>query len=248
MLLFTSALRQATGLLLMAVAAPIFGVLCLFLLPSRRLRIRLCNLFGHVVGRLVLRICSASVDDNIKSAMDASFPAIYVSNHTSPLDIFLGIWLSPYGVVGIAKKEVIYYPFFGQLYWVSGHLRIDRKDHGKAVEALKDTAEMVKAQNLGLWLWPEGTRSKDGRLLPFKKGFAHLAIATGLPVVPVVVTNAHRGWRKNSFIIEACRVGVQVLPPISTKGWSVATLDENVETVRQAFLAALPEDQRTLPA
>ncbi len=245
MLLFTSALRQAAGLLLMAVAAPVFGVACVILLPSRRLRIRLCNFFGHVFGRLVLRICSARVDARAKDAMDAVFPAIYVSNHTSPLDIFLGIWLSPYGVVGIAKKEVVYYPFFGQLYWISGHLRIDRKDHGKAVEALRDTAEMVRRERLGLWLWPEGTRSKDGRLLPFKKGFAHLAIATGLPVVPVVITGAHRGWRKNSFLIEACTIGVQVLPPIATDGWTVATLDAHVETVRAAFLAALPEDQRT---
>jgi 1-acyl-sn-glycerol-3-phosphate acyltransferase len=243
MAFFVSLSRQAAGMLLLALLVPLFAVGCLVLLPSRVLRIRLCNVFGHICGRAVLAICGATVVGN-PSGTEAAFPAIYVSNHTSPLDIFLGIWLAPHRTVGVAKKEVIFYPLFGQLYFLSGHLRLDRKDHASAVAALAEVAAMIKKHGLGLWLWPEGTRSKDGRLGPFKKGFVHMALATRLPVVPVVVSGAHRGWKKGSFTIESCTMNVQVLPPIPTDRWRLETLDEHVAAVRGAFLSHLPEDQR----
>lgn len=238
-----SLLRQSAGLLLLALLVPVFALGCLLLLPSRVLRIRLCNLFGHLCGRAVLGICGTTVMGNPAGTRSA-FPAIYVSNHTSPLDIFLGIWLAPHRTVGVAKKEVVFYPLFGQLYLLSGHLRVDRKDHASAVAALAEVAAMIKKYGLGLWLWPEGTRSRDGRLGPFKKGFAHMALATRLPVVPVVVSGAHRGWSKGSIMIESCTVNVQVLAPIPTDTWRLETLDDHVATVRAAFLAHLPEDQR----
>jgi len=185
MLFFTSAVRQLLGLVIMMVGVPLFVVLCTLLLPWRPLRIRVCNVFGHIAGRAVLAVTGTTVTGNPKPAMNQAMPAIYISNHTSPVDIFLGMWLSPLGVCGVAKKEVVYYPFFGQLYLVSGHLRIDRSNRGSAIEALKATATLVRNHGLGIWIWPEGTRSKDGKLRAFKKGFAHLALATGLPVVPV---------------------------------------------------------------
>lgn len=248
MVLVTSSLRQLAGLVLMMVSTAIFVVLCVILLPSRYARIRVCNLFGHLVGRATLWICGTTVTGDGPTQMQARFPAIYVSNHTSPLDIFLGIWLSPFGTCGVAKKEVVYYPFFGQLYWVSGHLRVDRGNHEKAVRAMADTAQLMKKHTLGVWIWPEGTRARDGRLLAFKKGFAHLALASGLPVVPVVVTGAHRGWEKGSFLIRPCTVHIQVLDPIPTTEWRAETLDQHIAEVRNTFLAHLPADQRPVEA
>lgn len=228
----------------MAVAVVIFAVVCTLILPWRVARIRVCNLFGHIIGRAILAITGTTISGTAKADIEPTAPAIYVSNHTSPIDIFLGIWVAPFGTCGVAKKEVAYYPFFGQLYLVSGHLRIDRKNSGRAIEALQQTAELVKKNGLGIWIWPEGTRSADGRLRPFKKGFAHLAIATGLPVVPVVVEGAHRLWRKNSFVIHPGEVRVRVLPAISTKDWSLDTLEKNVAEVHRAINEALPPEQR----
>lgn len=246
MLLLTSALRMLLGTVLMAVSTVIFAVVCIVLLPSRILRIKVCNFFGHVIGRATIFIAGATPVGDGRAAMERVFPAIYVSNHTSPLDIFLGIWLSPFGTCGVAKKEVVWYPFFGQLYWVSGHLRLDRANRERAVEALKGTAEIMKTHGLGVWIWPEGTRARDGRLLPFKKGFAHLALATRLPVVPVVVTGAHKGWEKGSMLMRPCTVQVKVMPPISTKDWTLADIDAHVAEVREVFQRELPEDQRSL--
>ncbi len=228
----------------MVVAVVIFAVVCLLLLPWRPLRIRVCNVFGHIVGRAILAITGTTLVGDRRPALGASMPAIYISNHTSPIDIFLGIWLSPMGVCGVAKKEVVWYPFFGQLYLISGHLRIDRANRGSAIAALAKIAELVREQGLGIWIWPEGTRSRDGRLRAFKKGFAHLALATGLPVVPVVVTGAHRIWRKNSFLIHPGEVRVQVLPAIDTSRWTLETLDQHVSDVHRIVNEALPEEQR----
>ncbi len=243
MLLLTSLVRQLLGLAVMAVMAPLFAVGCLFL-PPRVWRIKFCNFFGHTMGRFVVWLCGTRIQGNPVPAMNAAMPAIYVSNHTSPLDIFLGIWLAPYGTCGVAKKEVVWYPFFGQLYLLSGHLRVDRGNHGRALEAMREVAELVRGKGLGIWLWPEGTRSRDGRLLPFKKGFAHLALATGLPVVPVVVSGAHRIWRKNSLFIDPGVVTIKVLPAIDTSAWRSETLDQHIADVRQAINAALPPEQQ----
>ncbi len=242
----SSLLRVALGLLVVALGVIVFMVVCTLLLPWRSARIRACNVFGHIVGRAVLWVSGARVAPGLRAQIDPTFPAIYVSNHTSPTDIFLGIWLAPLGTCGVAKKEVIWYPFFGQLYAISGHLRVDRANRENAVEAMRSTAEVVKAHRLGIWIWPEGTRSKDGRLLQFKKGFAHLALATRLPIVPVVVTGAHHNWKKNTLQIEATDIGVQILPPISTLDWTAERLDEHVAQVREQFLRHLPADQ--LPA
>lgn len=242
----TSLLRVTVGLVYMALAVAVFLVLCTLLLPWRSARIRVCNIFGHITGPFILWLAGARVEGADREKMRRNFPAIYVSNHSSVLDIFLGIWLSPVGVCGVAKKEVIWYPFFGQLYLLSGHLRIDRQNRERAVEALKQTADDVRRYNLGIWIWPEGTRARDGRLQPFKKGFAHLALATGLPIVPVVVSGAHRAWRKNSLEIVPCTLQVQVLEPISTRHWTLDTLDVHIDEVHQAFERALPADQ--LPA
>ncbi|MBM4365626.1 MAG: 1-acyl-sn-glycerol-3-phosphate acyltransferase [Deltaproteobacteria bacterium] len=239
-----SCLRYAVGLLLMAIAVVVFAVGCTLLLPWRVARIRLCNHFGHLVGRSILAVTGTRIVGDPKPAAKALGPAIYVSNHTSPLDIFIGIWLAPLGTCGVAKKEVVYYPFFGQLYLVSGHLRIDRKDRGSAIEALRDTARLVRDNGLGIWIWPEGTRSADGRLRRFKKGFAHLALATGLPVVPIAVEGAHQIWKKNSFLLHPGEVRVTVLPPIPTTGWKLDTLDEHIATVQQALNDALPAGQQ----
>lgn len=239
-----SCLRYTLGLCLMALAVVVFALGCTLLLPWRVARIKLCNHFGHLIGRSILAVTGTRVVGDPKSAANAAGPAIYVSNHTSPLDIFLGIWLAPLGTCGVAKKEVVYYPFFGQLYLVSGHLRIDRKDRGSAIEALRDIGKLVRDNGLGIWIWPEGTRSADGRLRSFKKGFAHLALATGLPVVPVAVEGAHRIWRKNSFLLHPGEVRVTVLPAISTASWKPESLDEHIATVQHALNAALPADQQ----
>ncbi len=238
-----SVLRLLAGAAFMAALTVPFLVVCVLLLPSRRMRIHVGNAFGHIIGRSCLAVAGVQVDPAVAEACAAQAPAIFVSNHASILDILVGIWLAPYGTCGIGKKEVVWYPFFGLVYLLSGHLRIDRSNRASAVEGLRGTAALMKQARLGAWIWPEGTRAPDGRLLAFKKGFAHLALATRLPIVPVVVEGAHRLWPRDGLRLVPGRLPVRVLPPISTEDWTPERLDQHIAEVRQVFLDTLPHDQ-----
>lgn len=240
----TSLLRIGIGVTFMAAATILHAVVLLVLLPSRNLRIRSCNLWGWFVGRVCMALSGSTVRVVGAEHLDGERPCIYVSNHTSALDIFLGIWQAPVGTVGVAKKEVVWYPFFGQLYALSGHLRLDRGHHGRALAAMADLADVVSRHHLSIWMWPEGTRSRDGVLRPFKKGVYHLALATDLPVVPVIVAGAHRAWRKGSTQLDAVPITVTVLPAIDTTAWRGRDAGAVVDELHALFVEHLPADQR----
>lgn len=223
----------------------VWALIMLVLLPWPYERIRQGNIWGHVTGRLMIWILGNPI--KIEGAEFSNKRAIYISNHASPLDVFLIMWLTPTGTVGIAKKEIIWYPLFGQLYVLANHLRIDRSNPTAAIESMKEAARAVVKNNLSLIIFPEGTRSKNGRLLPFKKGFFHLALQTGLPIVPMVLTGTHLAWRKGSLHIRPAPLNVKFLPPITTKDWTADKIDDYIRMVHDLYAKHLPESQRPLP-
>jgi 1-acyl-sn-glycerol-3-phosphate acyltransferase len=239
-----SPLRLAVGFGFTAVTSAATIPLALALLPSRPARIKLCNYYGKAIGRTLISLSGVTPIVHHRERIELARPAIYVSNHTSVLDVFFAIWLCPVGGCGVAKKEIGNIPFFGWLYRLSGHLLIDRENRKSAIAGLDEVAEVVKKHNLSIWMWPEGTRSKDGRLLPIKKGLGHLAIATGLPIVPVVINNAHKNWPKKQFVLRPTTVEVDILDPIPTDHWRQETLEENLAEVHRAFADALNPGQK----
>lgn len=240
--------KLAVGFTFLAAATVVHAVVLIVLLPSRNARIRSCNYWGWVVGRVCLAISGCGLTIRGAEHLAGERPVIFVSNHTSIIDILLGIWQAPVGTVGVAKKEIVWFPFFGQLYALSGHLRVDRGDHARAVEAMADLERIVEQHRLSIWMWPEGTRSQDGRLRPFKKGLYHLAVGTGLPIVPVIVSGAHRSWEKGSRRVVGVPVEVVALPPIDTSGWASRSAEDCLAEVHGLFVAQLPADQRPVPA
>jgi 1-acyl-sn-glycerol-3-phosphate acyltransferase len=240
-------LKLSVGVVFMAITATAHALVLLVLAPSRNLRIRSCNLWGWFVGRACVALTGCTLTVRGREHLDGARPAIYISNHTSALDIFLGIWQAPLGTVGVAKKEVVRYPFFGQLYCLSGHLRVDRGHTDRAIASMRELAAITRAHHLSIWMWPEGTRSPDGRLLPFKKGLYHLAVETGLPIVPVVVSGAHHSWPKGQQVLRAVPIDMEVLPALDTSHWAARPVDEVLAELRDLFAAHLPEDQRPAP-
>lgn len=228
----------------MMVTTFIWALIMLVLIPWPYERIRQGNIYGHVTGRMLMWILGNPI--KIEGSEYSNKRAIYISNHASPIDIFLIMWLTPTGTVGIAKKEIIWYPLFGQLYVLANHLRIDRSNPIVAIESLKEAARAVVKKKLSLIIFPEGTRSKNGRLLPFKKGFVHLAIQSRLPIVPMVLTGTHRAWRKGSLHVRPAPLAVKYLPPISTENWTVDKIDDYVKMVYNLYAEHLPENQRPL--
>lgn len=174
-------------------------------------------------------------------------PAIYVVNHTSLMDLFIVLRFMPYGSVGVMKKEVIFYPFFGQLYLLSGHLRLDRGHHAAAIASMRSLADLVHRARLSIVISPEGTRARDGRLLPFKRGMAHLAIQTGLPIVPIVIHGAHQAWRSDSLSVKGGSILVEVLAAVDTGAWSPEKTAEATEQIHRVFREHLPPEQQPRP-
>jgi 1-acyl-sn-glycerol-3-phosphate acyltransferase len=144
----------------------------------------------------------------------------------------------------VAKKEVFYYPFYGQAWWLAGHLFLDRGQTTKAKKALSRMGEFVRRRRLNLCILPEGTRSDQGRLLPFKKGIVHVALATKLPIVPVVTIGLQNAWQRSTLALKPADVRIVCLPPIPTDGWSDQRIDEQLEEIRAPFLRTLPAEQQ----
>ena len=236
--------RIVASFVLVSSGAIVYLLLSLLLLPWRPLRIRIGNLYGKIFGPSVVRILGVRTRVRHRERLGESSPAIYVTNHTSALDVLIAMWLCPMGGCGIAKKEIARIPFFGWAYRLSGHLLIDRGDREGAIAALAATAELVHRHRLSIWIWPEGTRSRDGRLLSFRKGFVHLALATGLPVVPVVLHGAHERVPDRSFTLIPGELEVDVLEPIDTRNWKPETVDDHVEQVHAIVERALRPAQR----
>ncbi|TKY57278.1 1-acyl-sn-glycerol-3-phosphate acyltransferase [Spatholobus suberectus] len=238
-------IRIVTCFVSMMVTTFIWALIMVVLIPWPYERIRQGNIYGHVTGRMLMWILGNPI--KIEGAEYSNERAIYISNHASPIDIFLIMWLTPTGTVGIAKKEIIWYPLFGQLYVLANHLRIDRSNPTAAIESMKEAARAVVKNNLSLIIFPEGTRSKNGRLLPFKKGFVHLALQSRLPIVPMVLTGTHLAWRKGSLHVRPAPLTVKYLPPISTENWKADKIDDYVKMVHNLYREHLPESQRPLP-
>ena len=222
-----------------------WSLLCMCLmilaLPFRTLRVRIGNFCGKIIGPVVSRLVGAKIINPDSKKLNASAPAIFVTNHTSALDVFVGMALCPYGGCGVGKKEILKIPFFGQAYWLAGHLLIDRSNNAKAIASMAKLSDFVKSKNLSTWIWPEGTRSMDGKLIPFKKGFVHLALETGLPVVPVMLHGAHEVWPAKTMQFYPGNVEVEVLDPIETDKWSKDTVDDHVEHVKAIMTKSLAQ-------
>lgn len=236
------------------------GVFCvaLLLIPWRLQRIRLGNYYGHMCGSVVFGLAGIrpEIKDRTglpggsmphKQRLEEMGPVLVVCNHTSTVDMWIGMWLNPVGGCGVAKREILRIPFFGFIYWLTGHLLIDRSNREKSIQSMNEVGQFVRDNGLGIWMWPEGSRSRNGELKSFKKGFVHMAIATGLPVVPVVSHDADRMWPGGTFLVRPGPLKMEVLPPIDTSSWKVETAAEHAAEVREVIRQTLNPRQQGPP-
>jgi putative phosphoserine phosphatase/1-acylglycerol-3-phosphate O-acyltransferase len=167
-------------------------------------------------------------------------PAVFIFNHQSGLDAPLMARLVRRDLAGIGKKELQRNPLFGPLFWAAGVVFIDRGDTKKAIEAMRPAVDALR-EGRSLIIAPEGTRTPTPRPRRFKKGAFHVAMQAGVPIVPVVFRNVLDALPKHALVIRPTTVEAVVLPPIDTSEWTVESLDERIEALRNRYLEVLDE-------
>ncbi len=165
-------------------------------------------------------------------------PAVFLFNHQSQFDMVVLAEVLRSGFTAVVKKEVTANPVFGPLLRFAEATFIDRSDTASAKAALEPVVETLRG-GLSIVVAPEGTRSMTPRIGRFKKGAFHIAIAAGVPIIPLVIRNSGEiAWR-NSPIVRKGTVDVALLAPIDVSGWNPSAMDAEIERVRQLFVDAL---------
>jgi len=159
-----------------------------------------------------------------------------MSNHASLLDIPVMMGAIPGSMRMVMKEELTRVPVWGRALVASGFVPIDRKNRAKAIGQLEKAKAML-AQGLTLWVSPEGTRARDGKLAPFKKGGFHVALDLGVPIVPAFIDGAFGIIPPDQFVvIPDGEITVRFGKPIETAGLSKEDLEHLMDDVREAIL------------
>ena len=163
-------------------------------------------------------------------------PVVYASNHSSMFDIWALAATLPGSVRFVAKQELVKVPLVGRAMLAAGHVAIDRFNRARAFEAYERAAAVIRG-GISAVVFPEGTRSRTGELLPFKNAPFGLAIAAGVPVVPVYVHNSFQILPKGGVRLHPRPIRILVGEPIPTAGLSLDDRQRLAERTRAALLA-----------
>ena len=199
MLAIIRVLLLVVGLLIVCIFSSIYSILR----PFHRNNVYNTSKYLGKFSKLLGLDVEIRVSDSVKKLG----PAVYIANHQNNWDLFtVSGAVQPY-TVSVGKKSLKWIPFFGQMYWLTGNILIDRKNTSKALNTITLTAKKIKDRKISIWLFPEGTRSVGRGLLPFKTGAFRTAIKADVAIVPVCASNTHKviklnRWNNGKMIIE----------------------------------------------
>lgn len=176
-----------------------------------------------------------------------SGPCVFVANHCSNLDPPAVVTSIPRRVAMLGKKEVFRIPLLGRALLLAQFVPVDRADRAAALSSVEQGLKHLR-HGVSYLVFPEGTRSPDGRMRPFKKGSFVMALRSGAPIVPVSVVGAHRLMPKGSFVLTPGVVGVHFGPLIRVDGYSMEQREDLIGAVEEAVARHLPEDQQPRPS
>jgi 1-acyl-sn-glycerol-3-phosphate acyltransferase len=223
------------------------------------LRISVPTLFDALMGKLTPEVCDARLDwwskrlltqaevslrtsgvEHIQRAGGA--PAFVVmSNHQSLYDIPALYQTLPLRLRMVAKAELFRIPIWAQAMRAAGFVELDRSARERAIESL-ERAKGALARGTSIWIAPEGTRSKDGSLGPFKLGGFHLAVGAGAPILPVSVAGTRTILpAKGAHVAAGAVVRVTVHPPIQPATYGDEVNDALVQAVRDSIQSGLSD-------
>ena len=170
---------------------------------------------------------------------------LFVANHTSAADAPAVVGAIPRRIAVLLKESLFQWPIVGQAFLLARFIPVNRSERDAAIVSVEKAATALKAGQSFL-IYPEGTRSLDGRLQEFKKGAVVMAIKAGVPIVPVACSGAHRVMEKHSLVIHPGEIVVEFLEPIDASKYSFEERHALNEHVHDVMAAGLPTDQRPL--
>jgi 1-acyl-sn-glycerol-3-phosphate acyltransferase len=162
-------------------------------------------------------------------------PQIFIANHQSVFDIFAVLGHVPGEFRWIAKEELFRIPVFGRAMRKAGYIPINRKNHEKAMTSIAEAIEKIRG-NRSVMSFPEGTRSIDGTIGPFKPGMFLLAMQAGVPIVPMTIIGANKVWPKRSLSIKPGVITIVIDKPVDVKAYTPERCNELIEKVRNTII------------
>lgn len=168
--------------------------------------------------------------------VDWSRPHIFVMNHQSMADIPCAFWGIPVNLRFVAKHSLKWVPFIGWFIVFTGMILVNRSNRAEAVRSLAAAGKRIR-EGANIIAYPEGTRSADGTILPFKKGPFMLALEAKVPIIPVAIEGSGAMLPRDGFRIRAGTIRMKLGQPIDTASLTHADRDDLIRTTRNAIIA-----------
>lgn len=196
---------------------------------------------GMGLAHWAARIAGAKIELIGLEKLDPQGTYIFMSNHVSNLDPPVLVPIIPRRTSVLAKKELWRIPILNKALDLVEIVPVDRSSRDAAIQSVRRAGEVMR-HGINMTIYPEGTRSRDGRLLPFKKGPFHLAMETGRPIVPVTILGTYEMMPKGSWIARSGTATLVFHAPIDPRQF--ASREELMQAVWEEINSALPEERR----
>jgi 1-acyl-sn-glycerol-3-phosphate acyltransferase len=234
------ALRTALALLYWLAAVPLAA---LVVFPWTFITGKIDFLYRSGMGLAYsgARIAGARVKLVGLDMIDLSGTYMFMSNHASNLDPPILCPLIPRRTSVLAKKVIWRIPILAQALDLAEIVPVQRENRESAIQSVRRAGEVMR-HGINMTLFPEGTRSRDGRLLPFKKGPFHLAADSGFPIVPITILGTYEMMPKGNVIVRSGTVTVVFHPPVDPRQFS--SREELMQAVWNTINSALPAERR----
>ena len=195
---------------------------------------RVIHHYARLWGKVALLANRVKVKIEGMENLKGKGPYIFMSNHQGSYDIFALLSHLPYQFKWLAKKELFSIPFFGWVMAAAGYISIDREGTRKTVEAMNVAAQKIRG-GMSVVIFPEGSRSPDGSIQPFKKGGFTLAIKSKVPIIPIAISGSRDIMPKDKLTAASGEIRIRMDHPIKTENFSLKGRESLMKGVREVI-------------